>query len=90
MIGVRVEDPWERVLPQSGALTAVDPVTGELLPFDTLSGTNRRRHEDWVEERDAYWDQLFPRTARLTVGTEDDLLDALIRFFKARMRAVRR
>jgi len=90
MIGVRVEDPWERVLPQSGALTVVEAVTGELLPFDTLSGTNRRRHEDWVEERDAYWDQLFPRTARLTVSTEDDLLDALIRFFKARMRTLRR
>jgi hypothetical protein len=90
MIGVRVEDPWERVLPQNGALTVVDPVTGELLPFDTLSAANRRRHVDWVEERDAHWDQLFPRTARLTVSTEDDLLDALIRFFKARMRAVQR
>ena len=59
-------------------------------PFDTLCSANRRRHEDWVEERDAYWDQLFPRRDRLTVSTEDDLLDALIRFFKARMRTVRR
>lgn len=91
MIGVRVEDPWERVLPPAGALTALDPVTGEVLPFDMLSDLNRRRHEDWVEERDAYWDQLFPsRVARVTVSTEDDLLDALIRFFKARMRAVQR
>jgi len=91
MIGVRVEDPWERVLPPSGALTVLDPVTGEVLPFDMLSDLNRSRHEEWVEERDAYWDMLFPsRVARLTVGTEDDLLDALIRFFKARMRAVQR
>jgi len=89
MIGVRVEDPWERALPRAGALTAVDPTTGDPLPFDMLSGANRRRHEQWVERRDAYWDQIFPsRVARLTVSTEDDLLDALIRFFKARMRAV--
>jgi hypothetical protein len=68
MIGVRVEDPWERMLPHT---------------FD-----NQLEHEQWVERRDAYWDQLFPsRVARLTLSTEDDLLDALIRFFKARMRA---
>jgi len=83
MIGVRVEDPWERVWPHAGVLA-----TGNLLPFEMLSRVNPRRHEEWVERRDAYWDQLFPsRVARLTVSTEDDLLDALIRFFKARMRA---
>ena len=76
MIGVRVEDPWERMLPHT---------------FDRLADANQRRNEQWVEERDAYWDQLFPsRVARLTLSTEDDLLDALIRFFKARMRAVHR
>ena len=89
MIGVRVEDPWERVLPQSGTLSAVDPMSGDLLPFDTLSTASRRRHARWVEERDSYWNQLFPsRATRLTVSTEDDLLNALIRFFKARMHAV--
>jgi uncharacterized protein (DUF58 family) len=76
MIGVRVEDPWERKLPHTS---------------DLLADVNQRRHEQWAERRDAYWDQLFPsRVARLTVSTEDDLLDALIRFFKARMRAVHR
>jgi hypothetical protein len=76
MIGVRVEDPWERILPHT---------------FGRLPDANQRRHEEWVERRDAYWDQLFPsRVARLTLSTEDDLLDALIRFFKARMRAVHR
>jgi uncharacterized protein (DUF58 family) len=91
MIGVRVEDPWERVLPQTATLTAVDPTSGDLLLFDTLSTANRRRHAQWVEERDSYWNQLFPsRRARLTVSTEDDLLNVLIRFFKARMQAVHR
>lgn len=88
MIGVRVEDPWERVWPHAGVLTAGDPTTGNLLPFEMLSRVSPRRHEQWVDRRDAYWDQLFPsRVARLTLSTDDDLLDALIRFFKSRMRA---
>jgi len=91
VLGIRVEDPWERELPRHGLLTAVDPLSGELLPFDTLSRANRRRHAEWVCERDVFWNALFPSPADgFTVSTEDDLLRALIRFFKARMQLVRR
>ena len=91
MIGLRVEDPWERVLPHKGSITAVDPMTGELLPFDTGSKASRARHALWVRARDAYWQELFPSPVeRLTVSTEDDLLNAVIRFFRARMQAVKR
>lgn len=91
MIGLRVEDPWERVLPHNGSITAVDPMTGELLPFDTNSKASRARHAMWVRARDAYWQELFPSPVdRLTVSTEDDLLNAVIRFFRARMQAVKR
>jgi uncharacterized protein (DUF58 family) len=91
MIGLRVEDPWERVLPQHGRVTAVDPLTGELLPFDPTSKASRARHAMWVRARDAYWQELFPAPVeRLTVSTEDDLLEAVIRFFRARMQAVKR
>jgi uncharacterized protein (DUF58 family) len=91
MIGLRVEDPWERILPHTGRLTAVDPLTGELLPFDTSSRASRARHALWVRARDAYWQELFPAPAdRLTVSTEDDLLQAVIRFFRSRGRAVSR
>lgn len=91
MIGLRVEDPWERILPHTGRLSAVDPVTGELVPFDTSSKASRARHALWVRARDAYWQELFPFAAdRLTVSTEDDLLEAVIRFFRSRMRAVKR
>jgi uncharacterized protein (DUF58 family) len=91
MIGLRVEDPWERVLPHTGSLTAVDPVSGELLPFDTNSKASRARHALWVRARDKYWQELFPSPVdRLTVSTEDDLLQAVIRFFRARMQAVKR
>jgi uncharacterized protein (DUF58 family) len=91
MIGLRVEDPWERVLPQRGRLTAVDPLSGELVPFDPTSKASRARHAMWVRARDAYWQELFPSPVeRLTVSTEDDLLEAVIRFFRARMQAVKR
>ena len=91
MIGLRVEDPWERILPPNGSLTAVDPTTGELLPFDTHSSASRARHALWVRARDAYWQQLFPsRVDRLTVTTDDDLLQAVIRFFRSRMQALKR
>jgi uncharacterized protein (DUF58 family) len=91
MIGLRVEDPWERVLPHNGSITAVDPLTGELLPFNTSSKASRARHAMWVRARDAYWQELFPSPVdRLTVSTEDDLLQAVIRFFRARMQAVKR
>ena len=91
MIGLRVEDPWERILPPNGSLTAVDPTTGELLPFDTHSNASRARHALWVRARDAYWQQRFPsRVDRLTVTTEDDLLQAVIRFFRSRMQVLKR
>jgi hypothetical protein len=91
IIGVRVEDPWERTLPANGTMTAVDPTSGELLVLDTSSTACRRRHESWVQERDALWAQLFPSPSDgLTVGTGDDPLDALIRFFRRRMRTVKR
>ena len=91
MVGLRVEDPWERVLPPNGRLAAADPLTGELLPFDATSKASRARHALWVRGRDAYWHELFPSPAdRLTVSTEDDLLQTLIRFFRIRMQAVKR
>ena len=86
VVGLRVEDPWERVLPARGRMTAVDPVSGELVPFDPGSRASRARHAMWVRARDAYFKQLFASPLdRMTVSTEDDLLATLVRFFRARM-----
>ncbi|MGE0517417.1 MAG: DUF58 domain-containing protein [Candidatus Binatia bacterium] len=90
-IGLRVEDPWERALPELGGITAVDPYTGALLPFDARSAAARKRHAEWVRERDAYWRALFPCPFDgLTVSTRDDLLLAMIRFLRMRMQGVKR
>jgi len=91
LMGLRVEDPWERALPDEGPLTVVDPLSGELIPFDPRSAAARRRHAAWVRGRDLYWTALFPNQLdRLTVSTRDDLLLSMIGFLRARMHGVKR
>jgi uncharacterized protein (DUF58 family) len=91
VIGVRVEDPWERSLPSRGLVSAVDPLTNVVVPIDLRARVNRDRHAAWVRERDAFFEELFPSgTDAFTVRPEDDLLRALIRFFKVRMQRVKR
>jgi len=86
VIGVRVDDPWERELPKGGQLNALDPASGDLIPFDLNARANRRRHQAWVEEREQTFQSLFPApTQRLAVTAGEDLLEALVRFFHTRM-----
>jgi uncharacterized protein (DUF58 family) len=91
LVGVRVDDPWERELPRRGMVAALDPTTGELLPFDPASAATLRRHAAWRAERERSFRELFPApAARLVVGSDEDPLEALVRFFRLRMREVRR
>jgi uncharacterized protein (DUF58 family) len=86
-MGFRVDDPWERALPTQEAFAAYDPTSGRLV---TLEGNaaERTAHAAWREEREAAWRRLFPSAlSRLVVGTDENRLDALVRFFHARMRA---
>lgn len=91
LLGLRIEDPWERRLPDEGPLTVVDPLSGELIPFDPRSAAARRRHAAWVRARDTYFEALFPSPLdRLTADTRADLLRALVAFLRARMSGGRR
>lgn len=86
-MGFRVDDPWERELPEGERFAAYDPVSGRLV---NLQGTNAERaaHARWREERDAAWRALIPdQYSRLRVGTDESRLDALVRFFQKRMSA---
>ncbi len=86
-MGFRVDDPWERALPSQETFAAYDPTSGRLV---TLEGNaaERAAHAAWREEREAAWRQLFPAPlSRLVVGTDENRLDALVRFFHTRMRA---
>ena len=85
--GFRVDDPWERALPANESFAAYDPTAGRLV---TLEGTSAERaaHAAWTSQRETAWGALFPNPlSRLVVTTEENRLDALVRFFHARMKA---
>ncbi len=87
-MGFRVDDPWERELPTERVITAYDPVAGRLVNLNGASSAQRAAHAAWVAERDAAFNKIFPNTlSRLTVRTDEERLNALIRFFHARMHA---
>lgn len=86
-MGFRVDDPWERAFPAEPAFAAYDPAANRLV---TLEGNaaERTAHASWRKEREAAWQELFPNPlSRLVVTTEENRLDALVRFFHARQRA---
>jgi uncharacterized protein (DUF58 family) len=88
-MGFRVDDPWERELPSDETFAAYDPVAGRLV---TLEGNaaERAAHAAWQSEREAAWQTFFPDVlSRLVVSTNQNRLEALVRFFHARMRAAR-
>ncbi|MDR0901701.1 MAG: DUF58 domain-containing protein [Opitutaceae bacterium] len=86
-MGFRVDDPWERELPAGEPFAAYDPVTGRLVTLEG-SAAERAAHARWRAARDDGFRDLFPDThSRLAVGTDQNRLDALVRFFHARMAA---
>lgn len=86
-MGFRVDDPWERALPTGEAFAAYDPTAGRLVTIEG-SAAERAAHAGWQRERDAAWQALFPDPmSRLVVATNENRLDALVRFFHARMKS---
>lgn len=84
-MGFRVDDPWERELPQRGLFAAYDPTAGRLVTLEG-SAAERAAHATWRRQREAAWQALFPDPlSRLVVSTDENRLDALVRFFHARM-----
>ncbi len=89
-MGFRVDDPWDRALPAGEAFAAYDPLAGRLVTIEN-SAAERAAHATWRRRREDAWAALFPDTrARLAVGADENRLDALVRFFHARMGAARR
>jgi uncharacterized protein (DUF58 family) len=86
-MGFRVDDPWERELPAGESFAAYDPVNGRLVTLEG-SAAERAAHAEWRDTRDASYRTLFPDPqSRLVVSTEENRLDALVRFFHRRMAA---
>ncbi len=84
-MGFRVDDPWERALPSGETFAAYDPLAGRLVTLEGNAG-EREAHGAWRRMRDAAWQSTFPDAlGRLVVSTDENRLDALVRFFHARM-----
>ena len=72
-------------------LTTYDPVAGRLVNLNGASSAQRTAHAEWAGQREAAFRGIFPDVlSRLTVRTDEERLEALVRFFHRRMAAGRR
>ena len=85
-MGFRVDDPWERELPFDRVLTTYDPVAGRLVSLNGASSSQHAAHAAWTQQRDDAFKAIFPDPlSRLVVSTDQPRLEALVKFFHARM-----
>ena len=91
VVAVRLLDPLELELPDVGLVTLCDAETGEQLQVDTHDAAFRHRFSRLAAEREAALRESLARAGAdtLELSTDDDLLDALLRFMDLRQRRVR-
>ena len=91
VVAVRLLDPLELELPDVGLITLRDAESGEQLQVDTHDAAFRRRFARLAAEREAALREGLARAGAdtLELSTDDDLLDALLRFMDLRQRRVR-
>jgi hypothetical protein len=97
VVAVRVFDPLEMELPDVGLLTVEDAETGEQLLIDASDPAFRERYAHIAQQQE---DELLAGLLQsgadtLELATDDDLLDALMRFAdlrrqRARLKVARR
>jgi len=92
VIAVRLSDPLEMRLPDLGLLTFQDAESGEQLFVDTHDRGFRARFAAGVDAREAGLRDTFERCGVdvVELATEDDVLDALMRFALMRKQSLRR
>lgn len=84
VIGLRAEDPWERLGPLTGALAAYDSVSRKVVDLRDDAAT-RARHAAWRKRQEERWRAWWPHPAyRLTLDTAEDVLEALSAFLALR------
>ena len=91
VVAVRLLDPLELELPDVGLITLRDAESGEQLQVDTHDAGFRRRFARLAAEREAALREGLTRAGAdtLELCTDDDLVDALLRFMDLRQRRVR-
>ncbi|WP_394787827.1 DUF58 domain-containing protein [Rhodoferax sp.] len=91
VVAVRLLDPLELELPDVGLLTLHDAETGEQLQVDTHDRAFRHRFARLAAEREAVLRAGLSQAGAdtLELCTDDDLVDALLRFMDLRRHRVR-
>jgi uncharacterized protein (DUF58 family) len=91
IVAVRLYDPLERELPDLGLLTIQDAETGEQLFVDTHDRGFRKRFAAAAERRESELRSGFREAGvdALELSTNDDLVDAILRFADLRKRRTR-
>ena len=97
VVAVRLFDPMEMALPDVGLVTIEDAETGEQVFVDAADPAFRERYEAIAQEQEAALMDSLSRSGAdmLELATDDDLLDALMRFadlrrHRARLKTPRR
>jgi uncharacterized protein (DUF58 family) len=88
VVAVRVLDPMERELPDLGLIPMRDAETGEQLLVDTHDAGFRNRFARIAAQREAQLRQSLQSAGvdTLALATDDDLLNAIVRFADLRRR----
>ena len=88
VVAVRLYDPMEMELPDLGLLVVQDAETGEQLFVDTHDRAFRKRFEAIAQKREAELRASFRNAGvdALELSTNDDLVDAILRFADLRKR----
>ena len=92
VVAVRLLDPLELELPDVGLVTLRDAESGEQLQVDTHDAGFRHRFARLAAQREAVLREGLAKAGAdtLELCTDDDLVDALLRFMDMRQRRVRR
>jgi len=91
VVAVRLFDPLEMALPEIGLVTVEDAETGEQLFIDSADAGFRARYHAIAEAREAELRDALARSGAdtLELATDDDLLDAMLRFADLRRQRAR-
>ncbi|MEO7241634.1 MAG: DUF58 domain-containing protein [Variovorax sp.] len=91
VVAIRLFDPLELTLPDLGLVPLVDAETGEQMWVDTHDPGFRKRFARQAADRETTLREALARAGvdALELSTEDDLVEALMRFMDLRRRRVR-
>jgi uncharacterized protein (DUF58 family) len=91
VLAVRLYDPLEMELPDLGLVPILDAETGEQIFVDTNDRGFRRRFAEGAVKREAALREAFTRAGvdTLELATDDNLVEALMRFADLRKRRSR-